>query len=333
MRVLSRVFGFAVGIFLLAVMGGLIVAMGLFAVDRLAIAPGPSTETTNVVVEPGSGVRGIADELTAEGVIGNPWVFKIHVRLEGVEDRLTAGEYAFPAGVSVAETVRMLREHEVVQNRFTVVEGWTVQEVFEALEAEPELTGELSEPPAEGTLLPDTYFFQRGETRAELVARMQAAMEAELDAAWAARAPDLPLASPEDALTLASIVEEETGVDAERAIVAGVFVNRLRRGMLLQTDPTVIYALTKGEAPLGRSLLRADLAVDDPYNTYRYEGLPPGPIANPGRASIRAAVQPAATPYLFFVADGSGGHAFARTLEEHNANVRSWRRVQQEQGG
>ncbi len=333
MRALSRLLGFALGIILLTVSAGLVVAMGLFAVDRLATAPGPATETTSVVVERGSGVRHIAEELTNAGVIGNPWVFKLHVRLEGVEDGLTAGAYAFPAGASVMEVVRMLREHEIVQYRVTLVEGWTVRQAFDALAAEPALTGALPEPPAQGSLLPDTYFFDRGDTRAEVVERMHAAMRDELAAAWAERAPDVPLANPEEALVLASIVEKETSVDAERAVVAGVFVNRLRRGMPLQTDPTVIYALTKGEAPLGRPLRRADLGVDDPYNTYRYRGLPPGPIANPGRASNRAALQPAETPYLYFVADGTGGHAFARTLEEHNANVRNWRRVQQQRDG
>jgi UPF0755 protein len=157
---------------------------------------------------------------------------------------------------------------------------------------------------------------------------MQAALEAELAAAWAERAADLPLDDPEDALILASIIEKETGIASERDVVAGVFVNRLRRGMRLQTDPTVIYALTRGEGPLGRPLLRRDLEVDDAYNTYRYAGLPPGPIANPSRASIRAAVQPAEVPYYYFVADGTGGHAFARTLEEHNRNVREWRQIQ-----
>jgi len=314
----------------LALGGGLVLAVLAAALVERARAPGPAAADTSVVIARGAGVGAIATELADAGVVRDPRLFGLYVRLVGAERALTAGEYAFPAGVSPAEVVRMLREHEVVQYRFTVVEGWTVAQVFEALAASDELTGELPEPPAEGRLLPDTYFFQRGETRAEVVRRMGAAMEAELAAAWAERAPDLPLESPEEALTLASIVEKETGIAGERALVAGVFVNRLERGMRLQTDPTVIYALTDGDRPLDRPLYEGDLDVDDPYNTYVHAGLPPGPIANPGRAAIRAALDPAETDYLFFVADGSGGHAFARTLAEHNANVREWRRVRRQ---
>ena len=314
----------------LALGGALVLAVVVAAVLDRAGTAGPSTAETTVLVERGKGVGAIAAELAAAGVVAEPWLFRLYVRLTGADRALTAGEYAFPAGVSTAEAVRMLRDHDVVQYRFTLVEGWTVAETFAALAAEEDLTGELPAPPAEGRLLPDTYFFQRGEARAELVRRMREAMAVELAAAWAERAPDLPLDGPDDALTLASIIEKETAVAAERDLVAGVFVNRLERGMLLQTDPTVIYALTDGEGPLDRALLRRDLEVDDPYNTYVYPGLPPGPIANPGRASIRAAVNPAATDYLYFVADGTGGHAFAETLAEHNANVRAWRRVQRQ---
>jgi UPF0755 protein len=314
----------------LALGGALVLTVVAAAVIQQAAAPGPNADETTVVVERGSGVAAIADELAAAGVVDDPRLFRLYVRLAGAARALTAGEYAFPARVSTAEVVRMLREHEVVQYRFTLVEGWTVAQTFAALVAEEDLTGELPDPPPEGRLLPDTYFFQRGETRAEVVRRMREAMAVELAAAWADRAPDLPLETPEEALILASIVEKETAVAGERDVVAGVFVNRLERGMRLQTDPTVIYALTRGEGPLERALLKRDLEVDDPYNTYVYAGLPPGPIANPGRASLRAAVQPADTDYLYFVADGSGGHAFAETLAEHNANVRAWRRVRRE---
>ncbi|MFP4125651.1 MAG: endolytic transglycosylase MltG [Alphaproteobacteria bacterium] len=312
----------------LALGGALVLAIVGAAVLQRAAAPGPTTAETTVVVEPGAGVGTIAATLTDAGVVDEPWLFRLYARLVGAERALTAGEYAFPAAVSTAEVVRMLRDHEVVEYRFTLVEGWTVAQTFRALGAADDLTGELPKPPPEGRLLPDTYLFQRGETRAELVRRMLEAMEVELAAAWAERAPDLPLDSADEALTLASIVEKETAVAAERELVAGVFVNRLARGMRLQTDPTVIYAVTAGVGPLDRPLLRRDLEVDDPYNTYVHPGLPPGPIANPGRASLRAAVNPAETDYLYFVADDSGGHAFARTLAEHNANVRAWRRHQ-----
>ncbi len=312
----------------LALGGALVLAVVVAAVMQRATAPGPAAGDTTVTIGRGAGVGAIAATLTDAGVVEDPWLFRLYVRLKGASRSLTAGEYAFPAGVSTAEVVRMLRDHEVVQYRFTLVEGWTVAQAFDALAAEAELTGALPDAPPEGSLLPDTYFFQRGETRAAVVRRMREAMTVALAAAWEERAPDLPLETPRDALILASIVEKETGVPSERDVVAGVFVNRLERGMRLQTDPTVIYALTQGDGPLDRPLTRRDLEVDDPYNTYVHAGLPPGPIANPGRASIRAALNPADTAYLYFVADGTGGHAFAETLAEHNANVRAWRRVQ-----
>jgi UPF0755 protein len=202
-----------------------------------------------------------------------------------------------------------------------------------ALEAAEGLTGPLPDPPPQGSLLPETYFFENGETRAAMLARMQKAMTDALAELWPQRAENLPFDTPEQAVVLASIVEKETGVAAERPQVASVFVNRLRRGMPLQSDPTVIFALTGGEADLGRPLLRADLQVDHPVNTYVVNGLPPTPIANPGRASLEAVLNPAETDFLYFVADGTGGHAFARTLAEHNRNVARWRAVQRGQSG
>ena len=218
-----------------------------------------------------------------------------------------------------------------VVRQIVVPEGLTSWQVVELLRAQGELTGDIAEVPAEGTLAPAGYDFQRADSRADILARMSARQEEILAAAWAGRAPDLPLRSPEELLTLASIVEKETGVPEERARVASVFVNRLKRGMRLQTDPSVIYGVTKGQAPLGRGLKASELAAATPYNTYVLAGLPPTPIANPGKAAIEAAAHPEASDFLYFVADGSGGHAFARTLEEHNGNVAAWRRIQAEQ--
>jgi UPF0755 protein len=221
----------------------------------------------------------------------------------------------------------MLERGETVARRVTIAEGLTVAEIFGLLEEAPGLTGPLPEPPPEGSLLPETYFFALGDSRYGLVRRMRGAMTEALEAAWANRAEGLPLASKEEALVLASIVDKETGIPAERRQVAAVFINRLRKGMPLQSDPTVIYGLTGGEGPLQRPLTRKDWEHDSPYNTYRNPGLPPGAIGNPGRDAIAAVLDPANVDYLYFVADGTGGHAFARTLAEHNRNVAVWRRI------
>jgi UPF0755 protein len=299
----------------------------LWLVARME-APGPATEEVVVLLERGQGLRAIATTLEREGVIDDAVVFQIGARLMGRDRRLQAGEYAFAPGVSALGVLELLESGRTYRRRFTVQEGLTVQEVFRALEAEPHLSGELPELPPEGTLLPETYFYTRGDARAELVARMRESMRETLEELWEQRQDGLPFETPEEAVVLASIVEKETGVGEERAKVAGVFVNRLRRGMRLQSDPTTIYALTEGSGPLGRPLTRADLETPSPYNTYHVAGLPPAPIANPGRASREATLDPAEVPYYYFVADGSGGHAFARTLDEHNRNVRRWRQIQ-----
>ncbi len=228
----------------------------------------------------------------------------------------------------IPEVYEEVRAEADTRYRVALAEGVTSWQVVEGLKGIDLLTGDLPEVPAEGTLAPDSYELREGESRQALVERMQAAQEAILAAAWQNRAEDLPLESPEEALILASIVEKETGVPEERGQVASVFVNRLRQGMRLQTDPTVIYGLTNGEGVLGRGLRRSELRRETPYNTYVIDGLPPTPIANPGRASIEAALNPAETEYLFFVADGTGGHAFAETLDEHNRNVARWREIE-----
>lgn len=225
----------------------------------------------------------------------------------------------------------MLVDGRTVVHRVTVPEGLTSVEIVAIVAASEVLEGAVPPPPVQGALLPETYHVARGDERAAVIGRMAEAMNEALARLWPTRAPDLPLASPAEAVILASIVEKETGIAAERAKVAGVFYNRLALGMPLQSDPTVVFALTDGKMPLGRALTRDDLAIDDPYNTYKVNGLPPGPIANPGLASLEAVLKPEATDALYFVADGTGGHAFARTLDEHNRNVAKWRKLQDAQ--
>ncbi|MGR3586557.1 MAG: endolytic transglycosylase MltG, partial [Pseudooceanicola nanhaiensis] len=214
--------------------------------------------------------------------------------------------------------------------RVSVAEGVTSWQIVDSLKRFDVMSGEVSEVPAEGALAPDSYEVSDGADRAELVAKMLAAQEERLAAAWAARSDDLAVGSPEEALILASIIEKETGVPEERGLVASVFTNRLKQGMRLQTDPTVIYGITEGKGVLGRGLRQSELRRETPYNTYVIDGLPPTPIANPGVKSLEAAVNPPESDYLFFVADGTGGHAFAETLDEHNANVAKWRKIEAE---
>ena len=323
------------GLRLLAVAAAFVVlaaALSAFAVWRDLVAymgrPGPAESTVTVVIPPGESMARIIARLDDAGVIERPWMFRLGARLLDKDRSLKAGEYAFPARITPRGVLAMLHEGATVVRRVTVFEGATVAEVFAMLEGAPGLTGEMPEPPPEGSLLPETYFYALGETRESLVERMRRAMKRAVEEAWARRRPDLPIATPEELVTLASIVEKETALPGERPRVAAVFLNRLRRGMKLQADPTVIYDLTGGNGSLGRELRRSDLLQDGAYNTYRIDGLPPGPIANPGRDALAAVADPADVEDLYFVADGTGGHAFARTLREHNRNVDHWRRLQ-----
>ncbi len=294
--------------------------------------PGPAAADTTVVIEHGLGVRAIADKLADAGVIADPLVFSAGVRVYGEERPLQAGEYQFPARRSMREIMEQMIAGTTVVHRLTIPEGLTSAEIVALVAAAPDLDGSMpAEMPADGSLLPETYFFSKGDTRPQLLERMRKGMSDALAELWPARDSTVALKSVAEAVTLASIVEKETGLAAERPHVASVFFNRLAQGMPLQSDPTVIYALTGGKGPLGRALTRADLQVANPYNTYVNPGLPPGPIANPGRASLRAVLHPDSTKDLYFVADGSGGHAFAATLDEHNKNVAAWRQQQKTQ--
>jgi UPF0755 protein len=291
---------------------------------------GPLSEPVVVEVPRGAGLNAVARQLEEAGAIESPSVFRIGARYTGLDQGLRYGEYEIPPGASMEEILALMNRGSNVVRRITVPEGWTSWQVVEALRAREDLTGEVAEIPPEGSLAPATYDLSLGMDRSAVLERMAARQAQILEEAWANRAPDLPVNSPEELLILASIVEKETGVAEERGEVAAVFVNRLHRGMRLQTDPTVIYGITRGEGALGRGLTRSELDTRTPWNTYAIDGLPPTPIANPGRAAIEAAANPPASENYYFVADGTGGHAFARTLEEHNRNVAVWRRIEAE---
>ena len=291
------------------------------------VRPGPLERPVTAIVPPGTSVDGIARVLADAGILADPKIFRFGVRLSGDHAGLRAGEYGFPAGVSQREVAAILRSGKTVVRRLTVAEGLSVAQVAGLVQSTDGLMGDLGPLPAEGELLPETYHFSHGERRSAMIGRMRDAMDRTLAKLWAERAPDLPLRTQRDALILASIVEKETGVPEERAKIARVFLNRLAQGMRLQSDPTVVYGLTQGSGPLDRALSGADLKTPSPFNTYLNAGLPPAPICNPGLAAIEATLHPAETDALYFVADGSGGHAFARTLAEHNRNVARWRQL------
>lgn len=293
-------------------------------------ADGPQArqgDETIVVLRSGAGVIEIGSTLAEAGVIRSPTAFRIAAQLTGADRGLRAGEYRIESHASLAEVVDTLRSGDVVRHFVTIPEGWSVAQAIDILNAEAVLTGDVSEIPAEGSLMPDTYEVTRGETRDSVIARMQAAQTALMEELWPTRAEGLPFSTPQQAVTLASIVEKETGIAAERPRVAAVFVNRLRLGMRMESDPTVVYGVSGGR-PLGRGLRRSELDRATPYNTYLIAGLPPTPIANPGRAAIEAVLNPPRTRDLFFVADGTGGHIFAPSFEQHLANVARWRAIE-----
>lgn len=311
-------------LFLVVVAGG---ALGLWqAVTHYYNASGPSDHETTVVIPKGSNVKQVATVLSKAGVIRNKRGFRLLAWIYRADRQLKAGEYAIPAEASIRAVTAILRSGDTILHQVTVPEGLTSTEVLNILNNAYGLLDKVTTVPPEGTLLPETYSYTYGDSVAEMIRRMSRAMDREINMLWQGRDPDLPFHSPDEAVTLASLVEKETAVPAERSRIAGVFINRLRKHMRLQSDPTVVYAIDQDGA-LGRPLTRQDLDVSSPYNTYEVYGLPPGPIANPGKDALYAALHPLTTDELYFVADGTGGHTFAKTLDEHNANVRKWRRL------
>jgi UPF0755 protein len=294
-------------------------------------APGPLQEDKVVNIPARAGKRDIADVLQRDGVINvNPWVFIGGVFALKASSDLKPGEYSFQKNASLRDVIATIVEGKVVQHAVTVPEGLTSEQIVARLGDNDIFIGSVREIPREGTLLPETYKFPRGTTRDQVIQRMQQAQKRVLAEIWERRNPDIPLRSPEQLVTLASIVEKETGKPDERSRVAAVYVNRLRQRIKLQSDPTIIYGLVGGKGTLGRPIKRSEISQPSPYNTYVIEGLPPGPIANPGRASLEAAANPARTRDLFFVADGTGGHAFTETYDQHQKNVSKLRTMEKQ---
>jgi len=308
-----------------------VVVAGLIAIYALWWAPGPKAGPHTIIVEQGSTIGSVARQLEKAGAIpGSARTYRAMARVFGSPDPIQAGEFEIPKGMSGAAILDLLQHGKPLQRLITVTEGMPSIIVQERLAGSQFLTGAVP-PVPEGSVLPDSYGYERGEARSAVVERMQTAMTKTLAQLWAKRGTGCPIATPEQAVILGSIVEKETGKPAERPLIAGVYCNRLRTGMKLDADPTVIYPITKGK-PLGRRILKSELEADNPYNTYRNAGLPPTPIANPGKASIAAVLHPAATKALYFVADGTGGHVFAETLAEQNANVAKWFAIRKARG-
>ena len=272
----------------------------------------------------GDSAKTVSQKLYQKNLVPHPVIAEILIRLNSFDKNLKAGEYQIEPHSSLKNILELLTSGKVLMHRLTLPEGLTTAQMLKMIENEPLLTGQISEPTLEGEMLPETYTFVKGETKNKIIRQAKNAMQKALENAWQNRTENLPLQNKNDLLILASIIEKETGVSAERARISSVFVNRLNIGMPLQTDPTVIYAITKGKSDLGRTLHREDMEIDSPFNTYRYKGLPPTPICNPGTLALEAAANPEKNDFLYFVADGKGGHRFSKTLSEHNKNIKLW---------
>ena len=321
-----------IAIFTVLIVISIAVGAALFFGKQRFDSEGPLAEDKVVNIPRGLGIRDIADVLQREGVIDQPYIFMGSVIALKARGELKYGEYQFSKHASIADVVDTIIEGKVVQHAFTVPEGLTSEQIVARLLESTALTGQIKEIPREGTLLPETYRFTRGMTREQIIQRMQQAHRRVLQDVWEHRMPDLPVKTPEQLVTLASIVEKETGRPDERTRVAAVFVNRLKTRMRLQSDPTIIYGLTGGKGSLGRPIQKNEIDQPTPYNTYVIDGLPPGPIANPGRASLEAAANPARTKEIYFVADGSGGHLFSDNYTEHQKNVARLRGIEHSNG-
>ena len=306
--------------------GGLAYSVGKSRID----APGPLEREKIVNIPRGLGLRDIADVLAKENVIDQPWFFIGGVVVLKAREDLKYGEYKFTKNISLRDAIETIVEGKVIQHAVTIPEGLTSEQIIARLVEVDFLSGNIREVPKEGSLLPDTYNFPRGATREQAIQRMQQAHRRVLQEIWERRSPDVPVKTPEQLVTLASIVEKETGKPDERTRVAAVFTNRLKSRMRLQSDPTIIYGLVGGKGTLGRPIMKSEIEQSTPYNTYVIEGLPPGPIANPGRNSLEAVANPARTKELYFVADGTGGHAFAENLQQHQQNVARLRQFEQQ---
>jgi len=303
-------------------------AFGFGVMHREVTAKGPLPNDKVVVIPKNTGTNEIADILKDEGVINQPLLFEIYALVNRQRGQLKAGEFMFKAGISIEEAIETLVQGKAILHSVTVPEGLTSQQIVGRLYDNDILTGDVLETPREGTLLPDTYKFERGTTRQQIINSMQAAHRQALTQIWQRRSSELPVKTPQELVILASIVEKETGRADERPRVAGVFINRLMKRMKLQSDPTIVYGLVGGKGTLGRGILKSEIETATPYNTYVIEGLPPGPIANPGRAALEAVANPSRTKELYFVADGTGGHAFAESYDQHQRNVARWRQLE-----
>ncbi|MEA2930295.1 MAG: hypothetical protein QOG38_2723 [Hyphomicrobiales bacterium] len=305
---------------------GLAYSIGKSRID----SPGPLESDKIVNIPRGLGLREIADVLAKESVIDQPWFFIGGVVVLKAREDLKYGEYNFKKGITLREAIETIVEGKVIQHAVTIPEGLTSEQIIARLVEVDFLSGNIREVPKEGTLLPETYNFPRGTTREQAIQRMQQAHRRAVQEIWERRSSDIPVSTPEQLVTLASIVEKETGKPDERTRVASVFANRLRQKMRLQSDPTIIYGLVGGKGTLGRPIMKSEIEQATPYNTYVIQGLPPGPIANPGRNSLEAVANPARTKELYFVADGTGGHAFAENLQQHQQNVARLRQFEQQ---